>query len=197
MISRLAIDLSGNTVRMLAGSVGGRMKAAEAKVPASVMSDGLVLNSASLAPIIKELAAQVDGKEGKAAIAASDSLASFRIINVAKDATDAKVESLVRAQLPLDGNRMGMQRVEVAAQAEIGRAAATHQVPDQHRAEGFQRLPDPHQGRLQGFGDGLEPVEQALAQGGSTPSSGDIPGGPYWCPRRYRRRGLLGQLWKQ
>ena len=115
MISRLAIDLSGNTVRMLAGSVGGRMKAAEAKVPASVMSDGLVLNSASLAPIIKELAAQVDGKEGKAAIAASDSLASFRIINVAKDATDAKVESLVRAQLPLDGNRMGMQRVEVAA----------------------------------------------------------------------------------
>ena len=115
MISRLAIDLSGNTVRMLAGSVGGRMKAAEAKVPASVMSDGLVLNSASLAPIIKELAAEVDGKEGKAVIAASDSLASFRIINVARDATDAKVESLVRAQLPLDGNRMGMQRVEVAA----------------------------------------------------------------------------------
>ena len=115
MISRLAIDLSGNTVRMLAGSVGGRMKAAEAKVPASVMSDGLVLNSASLAPIIKELAAEVDGKEGKAVIAASDSLASFRIINVARDATDAKVESLVRAQLPLDGNRMGMQRVEIAA----------------------------------------------------------------------------------
>jgi hypothetical protein len=112
---RLAIDLSGDTVRMLAGSAGGHMKAAEGKVPASVMNDGVVLNSAALAPIIKELAAHVDGREGKAVIAASDSLASFRIVNVAKDATDAKIDSLVRAQLPLDGNRMGMQRVEVTS----------------------------------------------------------------------------------
>src|SRR6266446_2240671 len=39
-------------------------------------------------------------------------------------------------------------RVEIAAQAEIGRAAATHHVPVERRAEVFQRLPDPPQPRV-------------------------------------------------
>ncbi len=48
-------------------------------------------------------------------IAASDSLASFRILRFAKDITEPKIEAFVRTQLPADGIRVGVQRHELSA----------------------------------------------------------------------------------
>jgi hypothetical protein len=110
---RLAIDLSGNVIRLIFGSPGGPMRFAEAPAPPGSISDGTVEDAAAVAGVLRQLLARAEVKETRAMIAASDSLASFRVLSFAKDTTEPKIDAYVRAQLPADGSRMGFQRQEM------------------------------------------------------------------------------------
>jgi hypothetical protein len=110
---RLAIDLSGSMIRILVGNPGSPMRCAEMPAPAGSMRGGAVEDSSAVAEVLRQLVARAEVKETRAMIAASDSLASFRILRFAKDITEAKIDSIVRTQLPADGIRMGVQRHEV------------------------------------------------------------------------------------
>jgi hypothetical protein len=110
---RLAIDLSGPMIRILVGNPGGHMRWAEMPAPAGSMKGGAVEDSSKVAQVLKQLVARAEVKETRAMIAASDSLASFRIMRFAKDITEPKIDAFVRTHLPADGTRMGVQRHEL------------------------------------------------------------------------------------
>ena len=112
--TRLAIDLSGNVVRVLAGAPGGPMRAAEATMPAGAMSNGGVVNSDAIGPVIKDLVDHVDARDVRAMVVASDAVASFRVLSFPKDTADTKIEAAFRAVLPVDGNRIAMQRQDLS-----------------------------------------------------------------------------------
>jgi hypothetical protein len=111
--TRLAIDLSGNVIRVLVGAAGGPMRAAEATMPAGAMSNGGVVNSGAIGSVIKDLVARVEARDARAMVVASDAIASFRVLSFPRDTADAKIDAAFRALLPVDGNRIGMQRQDL------------------------------------------------------------------------------------
>lgn len=113
LTTHLAIDLSGTSIRVLVGNLGDRMRCAAAPAPPGSMIGGSVVDGSALAPVLKQLVARAEVKETRAMVAASDSLASFRVLSFARDATDSKIDSFVRAELPTDGARMAFQRHEL------------------------------------------------------------------------------------
>ncbi|MGH7760794.1 MAG: hypothetical protein ACREOY_05185 [Candidatus Dormibacteraceae bacterium] len=82
-------------------------------MPSGAMSGGSVKDSGALSQVIKHLVGRLDGKETRAMIAASDSVASFRVFTFPRDTAEVKIDSFVRTQLPEDGNRMGVQHIDV------------------------------------------------------------------------------------
>jgi hypothetical protein len=110
---RLAIDLSGDVARMLVGNAGGPMRYAVAALPADSMRNGSVEDSGAVAKVLRQLLATATITETRAMIAASDSLASSRVLSFAKDTTEPKIDAAIRAQLPEDGPRMGIRRQEL------------------------------------------------------------------------------------
>jgi hypothetical protein len=110
---RLAIDLSGPMIRVLAGHPGDPMRCAEAPAPAGSMKGGAVEDSGAVASVLRQLVARVEIKETRAMVVASDALASFRVLIFPKDTADSSIDTQVRSQLPMDGSRMGMQRQEL------------------------------------------------------------------------------------
>jgi hypothetical protein len=110
---RLAIDLSGNAVRVVIGSPGGPMWAASADLPTGSSSHGTVTNGPEVAKVLKQVLAGAELKESHALIVANDSLASFRVLSFPRDTSEPKIDAAVRAQLPMDGSRMGVQRYEL------------------------------------------------------------------------------------
>jgi hypothetical protein len=115
---RLAIDLSGPMIRILVGTPGGPMRCAEAPAPVGALRGGAVEDSGAVAKVLRQLVARAEVRETRAMIAANDSLASFRVLSIAKDLSEPKIESLVEAQLPADGGRMGRKRIEVATNGD-------------------------------------------------------------------------------
>jgi hypothetical protein len=107
---RLAIDLSGGIIRVLEGSPGGSMRSGEAATPPGSMTGGSVMDAGAVAKVLRQLLARTEVGETRALIAASDSLASFRVLNFAKDATEQDIEATVQAQLPTDTARMGIHK---------------------------------------------------------------------------------------
>ena len=60
--------------------------------------------------------------------------------------------------------RGDVRRFEVAGEAEVGRAAPTHQRPVERREETRQGVAHPRQCGVDRLGDRLEPVEQETTQ---------------------------------
>lgn len=89
------------------------MWAASAALPTGSSSHGTVTNGAEVAKVLKQLLAGAEFKENHALIVANDSLASFRVLSFPRETTEPKIDAAVRAQLPMDGSRMGVQRYEL------------------------------------------------------------------------------------
>jgi hypothetical protein len=89
------------------------MRAAEAHMPAGAMANGGVVNSGAVGSVIKDLVARVEARDVRPMVVASDAIASFRVLSFAKDTADTKIDAAFRALLPVDGNRIGMQRQDV------------------------------------------------------------------------------------
>ena len=78
--SRLALDLSGGTLRVLDGVPGGPMRCGEAAPPPGAFERGRVLDPAALGQAIRQLLARTEISATRALIAASDVIASFRML---------------------------------------------------------------------------------------------------------------------
>ncbi|HVS50164.1 MAG TPA: hypothetical protein VHJ99_14850 [Candidatus Dormibacteraeota bacterium] len=116
--SRLALDLSGGTLRVLDGMPGSRMRCGEAAAPAGAMEGGRVVDSAALGQALRLLLARSDITANRALIAASDVIASFKVLNFPRGTSDSEIDTSVRAQLNLGSERMAMRHIEVLSGGE-------------------------------------------------------------------------------
>lgn len=110
--SRLAIDLSGGTIRALDGVPGGPMRSGEIGVAEQAMEGGHIRDPAVVGTAIRQLLARAEINTGRAMVAASDAIASFRVMTFAPGTSDDEVDAEVRAQLPAH-DRLSIRRREV------------------------------------------------------------------------------------
>ena len=111
--SRLALDLSGGTLRVLEGMPGGPMRCGESAAPAGALEGGRVLDAAALGQALRQLLARSEITTTRALIAASDVIASFRVLTFPKGTPDAEIDNAVKAQLDMGSDRMAARHIEV------------------------------------------------------------------------------------
>jgi hypothetical protein len=97
-------------IRVLEGNPGGPMRSGEAPAPPGSMTGGSVTDSGAVAKVLRQLLARTEVTETRALIAASDSLASFRVLSFASEASQQEIETTVQRLLPTDSGRMGLHR---------------------------------------------------------------------------------------
>lgn len=113
--SRLAVDLSSGTLRVLEGMPGGPMRCGEAAAPPGSLEGGRVLDPTALGQALRQLIARTEITTARALIAVSDALASFRVLTFPNSATDAEIDTAVQSQLNLGSDRMSVLHREVLA----------------------------------------------------------------------------------
>src|SRR5712692_397666 len=112
---RLALDLSGGTLRVLEGMPGGPMRCGEGMATAGALEGGRVLDPGALSQALRLLLARSDITATRALIAANDAIASFRVLAFPKDTPDPEIDVSVRSQLNLGSERMAMRHLELQA----------------------------------------------------------------------------------
>jgi hypothetical protein len=112
---RLAIDLTGGLIRVVDGAIGGRMRCGSGGTPAGSLVDGKVVDVNAVGSAIRQLLARTEIHETKALIAASDTVATFRVFKAPPGATDPDIDTFVARELPLDPERMSTRWIEVSA----------------------------------------------------------------------------------
>jgi hypothetical protein len=123
--SRLAVDLSSGTLRVLEGMPGSPMRSGEAAAPPGSLEGGRVLDTAGLGQALRSLIARSEITTTRALIAASDAIASFRILTFPKTATESDIEAAVKVQLSLSSDRMSVRHLEVLTGREERTVFAT------------------------------------------------------------------------
>jgi hypothetical protein len=118
MSNRLALDLSGGTLRVLEGVPGGPMRCGESAAPAGALEGGRVLDALALGQALRQLLARSDITTTRALIAASDVIASFRLLTFPKGIADADIDAAVKRQLNIGSDRMAARHIEVAGNQE-------------------------------------------------------------------------------
>jgi len=79
------------------------------------MEGGRILDSAALGLALRHLIARTEITTSRALIAASDTLASFRVLTFPNSVTEPEVDAAVRSELNLGPERMSSRHVEVLA----------------------------------------------------------------------------------
>lgn len=102
-------------LRVLEGLPGGPMRCGEAAAPPGSLEGGRVLDPAALGQALRQLIARSEITATRALIAASDKIASFRVLTFPKNATDTEIDAAVRSQLDLGSDRMSFRHLEVLA----------------------------------------------------------------------------------
>jgi hypothetical protein len=114
--TRLAVDLSGASIRVLEGAMGGPMQTAAGSMPDGAWSHGKVLEAAAVGKSIRELLARNAMTSTRAWVAVSDELATFRTLSLDSDLTDEQVTAAVSKELTLDPERIATRWVDVPRQ---------------------------------------------------------------------------------
>jgi hypothetical protein len=109
--ARLAIDLSGGLIRVLQGAIGQTMRCGSGGSPAGAVVGGRIVDPGAVATALRQLLARTDITETRAVIAASDSIATFRVMRFPPATTDQAIDSAVAKELPLDPERMATRWV--------------------------------------------------------------------------------------
>lgn len=109
----LAIDLSGGLIRVLDGAMGGPMRSGTATTPAGSLIGGRVQDPTAVGTTLKQLLARNDITDTRALVAASDAVATFRVLRYPPAASDAEVDSAIARELPLDPSRMATRWVDL------------------------------------------------------------------------------------
>lgn len=119
------MDLSSGTLRILEGVPGGPMRCGEAAAAPGSLEGGRVLDPSALGQALRHLVARSEITTTRALIAASDAIASFRILTFPKTATESEIEAAVNAQLNVNSDRMSVRHLEVLTGREERSVFAT------------------------------------------------------------------------
>jgi hypothetical protein len=115
LTTRLAIDLTGGLIRVVDGALGGPMRCGSGGTPAGSLVDGKVLDVSAVGSALRQLLARTEIEDTRALIAASDAVATFRVLKLPPAASDQTVDAAVARELPFDPERMSTRWVEVAS----------------------------------------------------------------------------------
>jgi hypothetical protein len=90
------------------------MRCGESAAPGSALDGGRVKDAEALGQSIRQLLARSEITSTRALIAASDVIASFRLLTFPKGTSDADIEAAVKRQLNIGSDRMAARHIEVA-----------------------------------------------------------------------------------
>ena len=89
------------------------MRCGESAPPPGSMDRGRVVDPARLGQALRQLVARTEITAGRALIAASDAIASFRVLSFPPGTADGDIAAELKRQLPLESDRMSLRRTEV------------------------------------------------------------------------------------
>jgi hypothetical protein len=112
--NRLAIDLSGTSIRVVEGTIGGQMRTGSAAIPDGASAGGKVSDPAAVARALKPLLARTEITQTRALVAASDSVATFRVLHLPFSSTPREVDAAIARELPFDPQRMETRWLDLA-----------------------------------------------------------------------------------
>lgn len=118
-VTRLAVDLTGSLIRVIDGALGGPIRCGSGGTPAGSLIAGKVLDVDGVGSALRQLLARTEIAQTRALIAASDAVATFRVIRLPPAATDQEVDAAVARELPLDPERMSTRWVDVSSGREL------------------------------------------------------------------------------
>ncbi len=98
--------------------MGGAMKCGSGGLPPGAAAGGKIKQPELVAQAIRQLLGRTEITDTKALVAASDSLASFRILNFPATATDKDVATGVNREMPLDPDRMAVRWVDLMIETD-------------------------------------------------------------------------------
>jgi hypothetical protein len=115
LTTRLAIDLTGGLIRVVDGALGGPMRCGSGGTPAGSLVDGKVLDVSAVGSALRQLLARTEINDTHALIAASDAVATFRVLKLPPAASDQDVDAVVARELPFDPERMATRWIDVSS----------------------------------------------------------------------------------
>ncbi len=110
---RLAVDLSGGLIRIVEGAPGAPMRSGTGGTPKGSLVDGRVVDVEAVGGALRMLVARSEVTTNRAMIAASDAVATFRVMALPKAARDADVETAVARELPMEAERMSIRWLDI------------------------------------------------------------------------------------
>jgi hypothetical protein len=113
--TRLAVDLTGGVIRVVHGALGASMRCGSGGTPAGSLVGGKVVDVDAVGSALRQLLARTEIEETRAMIAASDAIATFRVIKLPSAASDQDVDAMVARVLPLDAERMSVRWLDPIA----------------------------------------------------------------------------------
>jgi hypothetical protein len=111
--SRLAIDLSGSTIRLVNGAMGGSMRCGSGGTPPGSIVNGKIVDAQGVAGALRQLVARTEIQENRALVAVSDGLATFRVLRFPPATPEQGIDSAIAKEFPLDPERMATRWAEV------------------------------------------------------------------------------------
>ena len=113
--TRLAVDLTGGLIRVVDGTMGGPMRCGSGGTPAGSLVDGKVLDAVAVGSALRQLLARTEIESTQGLIAASDAVATFRVLKLPAGSSDQDVDAAVSRELPLDPERMATRWLDVSS----------------------------------------------------------------------------------
>jgi hypothetical protein len=91
------------------------MRCGSGGTPAGSLVDGKVQDASAVGSALRQLLARTEIENTQAFIAASDSVATFRVLKLALGSSDQDVDGAVARELPLDPERMATRWIDVSS----------------------------------------------------------------------------------
>jgi hypothetical protein len=117
--------MSSSTLRVLEGMPGGPMRCGEAAAAPGSLEGGRILDPAAVGQALRQLIARSEITTTRALIAASDAIASFRIMTFPRTAPESEIHTAVTALVSLASDRMSVRHLEVLTGREERTVFAT------------------------------------------------------------------------
>jgi hypothetical protein len=89
------------------------MRCGELGVPEGAIEGGRIIDPAAVGNTLRQLLARTDITTSRALIAASDVIASFRVLTFPDDTGEEAIDAVVKSQLPATDQRLALRRIEV------------------------------------------------------------------------------------
>src|ERR1700682_2376598 len=90
------------------------MRCGSGGTPAGSLVDGKVVDASAVGSALRQLLARTEIENTQAFIAASDAVATFRVLKLPLASSDQDVDGAVARELPLDPERMATRWIDVS-----------------------------------------------------------------------------------